>query len=168
LREIASRTRTTKANVATALQMISWGLEVNDYGNAILDEKGGFIKVKDEGVTEEMWGQMVAYADSKGWKGGNYKSLNLAFENRIMGQPKNIRERMAKRVEDFIYNMIVNVFNGKGSAPVAVQKIIEAGSYDPGAKAGRIEDPGQWTHGKISERAASIASDKGVKGNFDD
>ncbi|PIY21469.1 MAG: ketose-bisphosphate aldolase, partial [Deltaproteobacteria bacterium CG_4_10_14_3_um_filter_60_8] len=29
LREIAAQTRTTKANVATALQMISWGLEVN-------------------------------------------------------------------------------------------------------------------------------------------
>ena len=34
LREIASRTRTTKANVATALQMISWGLEVNEIGRA--------------------------------------------------------------------------------------------------------------------------------------
>jgi fructose/tagatose bisphosphate aldolase len=32
LRDIANRTRTTKANVATALQMISWGLQVNDYG----------------------------------------------------------------------------------------------------------------------------------------
>ncbi|RPH51213.1 MAG: ketose-bisphosphate aldolase [Desulfobacteraceae bacterium] len=168
LREIASRTRTTKANVATALQMISWGLEVNDFGNAILDEKGGFIKVKDEGVTEELWKEMVSYADLKGWKGGNYKSLNLAFENRIMGQPKNIRERMAKRVEDFIYNMIINVFNGKNSAPVAIQKILEAGSYDPGAKVGRIEDPGQWTPEKISERAAAITSDKGAKGNFDD
>lgn len=168
LREIASKTRTTKANVATALQMILWGLEVNDYGNAILDEKGNFIKVKDEGVTEELWKEMVAYADSKGWKGGNYKSLNLAFENKIMGQPKNIRERMAKRVEDFIYNMIVSVFNGKDSAPIAVQKILEAGSYDPGAKAGRIEDPAQWTPEKISERAASISSDKGAKGNFDD
>ncbi len=168
LREIASRTRTTKANVATALQMISWGLEVNDYGNAMLDEKGNFIKVKDEGVKEELWKEMVAYADSKGWKGGNYKSLNLAFENKIMGQPKNIRERMSKRVEDFIYNMIVSVFNGKDSAPIAVQNILEAGSYDPGAKAGRIEDPAQWTPGKISERAVSITSDKGAKGNFDD
>ena len=46
LREIAQKTRTTKANVATALQMISWGLEVNDYGNAILDAEGNFIKVK--------------------------------------------------------------------------------------------------------------------------
>jgi len=40
LREIVANTRTTKANVATALQMISWGLEVNDYGNAILDDSG--------------------------------------------------------------------------------------------------------------------------------
>ena len=37
LREIAAETSTTKANVATALQMISWGVKVNDYGNAILD-----------------------------------------------------------------------------------------------------------------------------------
>jgi fructose-bisphosphate aldolase class II len=168
LREIASRTRTTKANVATALQMISWGLEVNDYGNALLDEKGNFIKSKGEGVSEELWTEMVSYADSKGWKGGNYKSLNLAFENKIMSQPKKIRERMAKRVEDFVYNMIVNVFNGRDSAPIAVQKILDAGSYDPGPKAGRIEDPAEWTLEKISNRAASITSDKGAKGNFDD
>jgi len=49
LREIANRTDTTKANVATALQMISWGLEVNDYGNAQLDPDGRFIKRKGEG-----------------------------------------------------------------------------------------------------------------------
>ena len=55
LRAIASLTHTTKANVATALQMVSWGLEVNDYGNAILDESGNFKKVPGEGVSEEMW-----------------------------------------------------------------------------------------------------------------
>ena len=42
LREIAAKTATTKANVATALQMISWGLEVNDYGNAQLDAERQF------------------------------------------------------------------------------------------------------------------------------
>ncbi len=168
LREIASRTRTTKANVATALQMISWGLEVNDYGNAMLDEKGYFIKVKGQGVSEDLWEQMVAYADSKGWKGGNYKSLNLAFENKIMSQPKKIRDRMAKRVEDFVYNMIANVFNGRDSAPFAIQKILDAGSFDPGTKVGRFEDPSEWTYEKITNRAASITSDKGTKGDFDD
>ncbi|MFH0865606.1 MAG: class II fructose-bisphosphate aldolase, partial [Bacteroidota bacterium] len=59
LREIRDRTRTTKANVATALQMISWGLEVNDYGNAIMSTDGNFIKVNGEGADDAIWQQMV-------------------------------------------------------------------------------------------------------------
>ncbi|MFH2047131.1 MAG: class II fructose-bisphosphate aldolase [Pseudomonadota bacterium] len=168
LREIASKTRTTKANVATALQMVSWGLEVNDYGNAILDSNGNFIKVKGEGVTEDLWKQMVEYANSKEIKGGNYKKLNIVFENKILSQPENIRNRMAKRVEEFVYKILVNVFNGKDSAPLTIQNIIEAGTYDPGAKTKRIEDPSQWTPEKISEKAALITSDKGAEGTFDD
>ena len=88
LREIAAKTHTTKANVATALQMITWGVQVNDYGNAILDGDGNFSKVKGEGVSEEMWGEMVAYAQSKGWKKGDYKNVNLPFENKLLAQPK--------------------------------------------------------------------------------
>jgi fructose-bisphosphate aldolase class II len=168
LREIATKTRTTKANVATALQMISWGLEVNDFGNAMLDKNGNFIKVKDQGVTEEMWQEMTAYAESKGIKGGNYKKLNLPFENKLMGQPKAVRERMIKRVEEFIYNMLINVFNAKDTAPLAINAILEAGTYDPGPKASQIEDPDEWTSEKIVRRAATIVSDKGPKGDFDD
>ena len=168
LREIAAKTRTTKANVATALQMISWGLEVNDYGNAMLDKDGNFIKVKDQGVTEEMWREMTAYAESKGIKGGDYKKLNLPFENKLMGQPKTVRERMIKRVEEFVYGMLVNVLNAKDTASFAINAILEAGTYDPGPKASRIEDPDEWTSEKIVRRAATIDSDKGSQGNFDD
>ena len=168
LKEIATKTRTTKANVATALQMISWGLEVNDFGNAILDKNGNFIKVQDQGVTEEIWQEMTAYAESKGIKGGNYKKLNLPFENKLMGQPKAVRERMVKRVEEFIYNMLVNVFNAKDTASLAINAILEAGTYDPGPKASRIEDPDEWTSEKIVQRAATIVSDKGPEGDFDD
>jgi len=166
--EIASKTRTTKANVATALQMISWGLEVNDYGNAMLDDNGDFIKVKDEGITELMWAEITAYAKSKEIKGGNYKKLNLPFENKLLGQPENIRERMAERVKKFIYNILVNVFNAKDTAPLVIEAILETGSYNPGPKAERIEDPDEWTSEKIIKRAASISSDKGVEGDFDD
>ena len=168
LRQIASQTRTTKANVATALQMISWGLEVNDYGNAILDDNGNFIKVVDEGVTEEMWAEMTAYADNAGIKGGNYKKLNLPFENKLLGQPQAIRERMADRVEMFVYNMLVNVFNAQDTAPLAIDAIIKANSYDPGPKASRIENPDEWTEEKIISRASLIESDKGEEGDFDD
>ncbi|MFC1578155.1 class II fructose-bisphosphate aldolase [Thermodesulfobacteriota bacterium] len=168
LREIATKTRTTKANVATALQMISWGLEVNDYGNAQLDDQGNFIKVKDQGATEGLWSEMVAYAKDQGWQGGNYKKLNLPFENKLLGQSAEIRERMAARVEDFVYNMLVNVLNTADTAPLAVAAILRAGSYDPGPKAERIEDPSEWTPEKIIKRAATIESDKGPQGDFDD
>jgi fructose/tagatose bisphosphate aldolase len=168
LREIAAKTSTTKANVATALQMVSWGLQVNDYGNAILDADGNFIKVKDAGVTENMWQQMVAYAEANGWKKGNYKSLNLPFEPKLMGQPMAIRNRMTKRVEEFVYNLLVNVFNAQDSAPMGIKAILDKGSYDMGPKVGRIEDPAQWTGEKIARRAASLGSDKGPEGDFDD
>jgi len=160
LREIAAKTRTTKANVATALQMISWGLEVNDYGNARLDNDGKFIKVKGKGVTENMWSEMVAYAESKGLKGGNYKKLNLPFENRLLGQPKEIKERMSKRVEGFIYNMLVNVFNARDTAPILISSILDSGTCDLGPKTKRLEDPVEWTPEQIVKKAKSIISNK--------
>ena len=168
LREIASQTRTTKANVATALQMVSWGLEVNDYGNAKLDDQGNFFKVSDQGMTETMWSELVAYAQNQGWKGGNYKKLNLPFENKLLSQAGEIRNRMVKRVEEFIYNMLVNVLNAENTAPLTVAAILEAGSYDAGPKGERIEDPTQWTPEQILSRGASINSDKGPQGDFDD
>ena len=168
LREIAARTRTTKANVATALQMISWGLEVNDYGNAILDESGNFIKVKDQGVSEAMWSGMVAYAQEHGIKGGNYKNLNLPFENKLLGQPREIRERMVRRVEEFAYNMIVNVFNANDTADLAIEAILKTDSHDAGAKGQPIENPADWTPDRIAEHAKLLHGDKGPKGGFDD
>ena len=168
LRQIAETTTTTKANVATSLQMISWGLKVNDYGNAILDEAGNFIKIKDAGVTEAMWQQMVEYAQAKGWKKGNYKSLNLPFEPKLHGQPRAIRERMVKGVEDFVHALLTRVFNAQDSAPLAIEAILDKGSHDMGPKVGRIEDPAQWSGEKIAEKAATLCGDKGSPGDFDD
>ena len=168
LRKIANETATTKANVATALQMISWGVEVNDYGNAILDENGNFKKVKGEGVTEDLWAEMVAFAETKGWKKGDYKNLNLPFENKLLAQPKEVRERMTRAVEDFAFKMMAEVFNGKETAPLALEMLIKAGSFDLGPKGSRIEEPAEWTDAKILEKAELIQSDKGPAGKFDD
>jgi fructose-bisphosphate aldolase class II len=168
LREIAAKTATTKANVATALQMISWGLEVNDYGNAQLDAGGNFIKVEGAGMTEELWAEMVAHAESKGWKKGDYKNLNLPFENKLLAQPAAIRDRMAKRVEEFAYKMMTDVFNARDTAPLAIAALLKAGSADVGPKGSQIEDPSHWTREQIVERAKSLDGDKGAAGNFDD
>jgi fructose-bisphosphate aldolase class II len=168
LRDIAQTTHTTKANVATALQMITWGVKVNEYGNALLDENGEFVKMADEGMTEDMWAEIVEYAKGNGLKGGNYKKINLPFENKLLSLPRDVRERMAKGVEDFVYELLTEVFNASDTAPLAIDAILKADSYDLGPKATRIEDPSEWTENQIHERASKLNVDKGPAGDFDD
>ena len=139
LRHIARDTRTTKANVATALQMVGWGVKVNEYGNAFLDDQGLFLKEADKGLPADVWQAMVDHATKAGLKAGDYKKLNLPFETKIMGQPREIRERCAKAVEAFAYDLLVNVFNARDTADLGIAAILEADSYDLGPKAGRIE-----------------------------
>ncbi|MCP4113982.1 MAG: ketose-bisphosphate aldolase [Desulfobacteraceae bacterium] len=168
LRAIISETSTTKANVATALQMISWGLKVNEYGNAILDENGDVIKKKDEGLSEEMWQELLAYAKEREISPGNYKKLNRPFENKLLALPKEIRDRMVKAVEEFTYDLLTNVFNAEGTGTIALEDILATGSHDPGPKAKAIENPEDWTREKIIEKAAMITSDKGPDGDYDE
>jgi fructose-bisphosphate aldolase, class II len=148
--------------------MISWGVEVNDYGNAIQDGDGNFIKVPDQGVTAETWQRMTAYAAEKGWKGGNYKNLNLPLDNLLQAQDRAVRQRMVKRVEEFVYTMLTRVFNADGTASLAKELILKADSHDLGSKGRQLENPEEWTRELIIERAKSLDVDKGGKGDFDD
>ncbi len=168
LKEIAARTATTKANVATALQMISWGVAVNDYGNAIMDAAGAFIKEPGKGLDDALWAEMTAYADGKAIKAGDYKKLNCVFEKKLLAQPAAVRQRMAEAVAEFVYWLLTDVFNAAGTGSLAIGELLAAGSYDLGPKAGRIEDPAAWTREKILERAAAMKTDKGPEGDFDD
>ena len=168
LRAIAEKTSTTKANVATALQMVSWGVEVNEFGNAIQDAAGDFIKLKGEGVSQSTWDRMRKIAEENGWSGGNYKKLNLVVDNLLFAQEQSVRERMSKRVEDFVYDLLVNVFNAGDSAPIAIDLINRTGGFDPGNKCERTEDPADWTGDKIALMAAELDTDKGPEGDFDD
>jgi fructose/tagatose bisphosphate aldolase len=167
LRQIAEQTRTTKANVATALQMISWGIKVNDYGNAIMDD-GRFAKLEGRGLSEELYAEIQAYADEHDIQGGNWKKLNLPFERRMLGQTADVRERMAQAVEDFVYDLLVNVFNAKGTASLAIDMILEKNSHDMGVKAESFEDKADWTEEKYRARADAMDVDKGPEGDFDD
>jgi fructose-bisphosphate aldolase, class II len=168
LRAIASQTRTTKANVATALQMISWGVDVNDYGNALLDPDGNFVKLPERGVSDELWTEMVAYAQSHSLKKGDFKKLNLPFETRLRGLPAKVREHMVRGVEDFAYHMMVDVFNAKDTAPLAIDAILKTGSHNPGAKARRLEKKEDWAPKLIKAKAAAMHPDKGARGDFED
>ncbi len=167
LKEIAAQTQTTKANVATALQMIGWGVRVNDFGNAIMTD-GKFDKVSGDGLSDALWKEMVDYADGQGFSGGDYKKLNLPFERRWQGQDGADRERMVDAVEGFVHHLLVDVFNAKDTADIACDLILKAGSYNLGAKVEKFEDVSEWTEEKIKARAAEMDTDKGPEGDFDD
>lgn len=168
LRRIAEETATTKANVATALQMIGWGIEVDRFGNAAVDAKGDVRKIKGEGMEEDLWAEMKAYADFRDIKGSNLKKLNLPFENKILSQPKIIRERMVAAISNFAHALLTDVFNAGDTADLVLAEILEKKHFDPGPKAERIENPADWTEAKIRERAKQISSDKGPEGDFDE
>ncbi|WP_321494577.1 class II fructose-bisphosphate aldolase [uncultured Desulfobacter sp.] len=168
LRKIAQDTKTTKANVATALQMISWGVKVNDFGNAIMDESGSFIKEAGKGVARATWEKMCAFAAAKGWQKGNFKNLNLPFENILTAQDSTVRERMVKNVESFVFTLLTDVFNATDTADLIKTAILETQSCTPGFKSEKIEQENEWTQEKIIHKASKITADKGPKGNFDD
>ena len=168
LRRIAKDTKTTKANVATALQMISWGVKVNDYGNAIMDESGSFIKESGKGVSGITWEKMCAFAAANDWQKGNFKKLNLPFENILTAQDAPVRERMAKGVENFVFTLLTDVFNATDTADLLKKQILETQSHMPGFKAEKIEQKNEWTREKIIEKASRITVHKGPEGDFDD
>lgn len=168
LRQIAQHTRTTKANVATALQMISWGVKVNDFGNAIMDDDGNFIKEAGKGVTGANWEKMLAYARANDLQGGNFKKLNLPFESHLLAQTATVRDRMVKGVEDFVFTLLTDVFNATDTADHVKKQILETQSHFPGFKAGTIENKNDWTRDKIVEKASKIVVDKGPEGDYDD
>jgi hypothetical protein len=168
LRQIAEKTKTTKANVATALQMISWGVKVNDFGNAIMDESGRFIKEAGKGVSRATWEKMCAFAAANNWQKGNFKNLNLPFENILTAQDAPIRERMIKGVEDFVFTLLTDVFNATDTADLVKKQIFETQSHTPGFKAEKIEQKNEWTREKIIEKASKIAVNKSPEGDFDD
>jgi fructose/tagatose bisphosphate aldolase len=168
LGRIVRETRTTKANVATALQMLSWGVKVNDYGNAFVGAAGEFVRMPEAGVSEALWAEMVAYATDKGWKTGDYKKLNLPFENKLWAEQAPTRERMAKAVEEFVHHLLTEVFKAAGTGTLALEAIIEAGSYDLGPKASRTEDPAEWTREKADARATTLHKEESPEGHFDD
>ena len=170
LKKITERTGTTKANVATAFQMVSWGIATNEAGNAIFNKDGDFIKLKGKGISRKVWQRIIRYVSDNNLKAGDLKRANSVFENELIGQSKRVKARMVKGVEDFAYNLIKNVFNSENTAPLVYEKIVAAGGYNAKPKATRIEDKKDWSAEKIALKAASLLknSNDDKAGDFDD
>ena len=119
-------------------------------------------------MSDALWAEMVAYAAEKGWKKGDYKKLNLPFENKLWAEAESVRERMTAAVEDFVFHLLTEVFNAAGTGTLALDAILAAGSHDLGPKATRTEDPADWTRDKAVARAQSLHKEESPAGEFDD
>ena len=65
--------------------------------------------------------------------------------------------------------MMTEVFNAADTAPLAVEAILAAGSYDLGPKVGTARGPRRAGPTRRSSRGPSPwTRDKGAKGDFDD
>jgi hypothetical protein len=71
-------------------------------------------------------------------------------------------------VEDFVYGLLTDVFGAQETAPLAIQEILDAGSYEVGPKSGRIEDTAEWKEEKNREKGKKLHKEEGTVGDFDD
>ena len=156
LKKIANETKTTKANVATAFQMLSWGIEVNEYGNAVTDADSNFIKKPNEGVSNSLWAEMVKYAADKGFRMNDFRKINRAFENKLVSETRKVKERMTNAVEEFAFHMMKNVFNSENTGDILIDILLSKNSYDAGNKAECIEKREDWSFEKIKERSKNL------------
>ncbi len=152
-----------KGNVATLFQNVVLGIKMDpDTGNADLSS-GAYVKEKDRGITENLWDEMVAYADGRGMsrKSGDYKKLNLPFHEKILAEPREVVDRIVDEVAWWAERFI-KAFGAEGSAEKVLEVISRRNDSNasPDRKiAGARADFGP---GKAPGRA------KGGEGDFSD
>ena len=108
-----------KGNVGTFWQNISFGLAMNQNGNAITTSEKHYIKRSYRGVPDELWGQMWKWAEETGNTGGNIKKANKAFADQLNGVTEECKQRVtAQACEEAI-----RLFEATNSAGLAGEVI---------------------------------------------
>ncbi len=104
-----------KGNVGTLWQNISFGLAMNQNGNALTTENRDYIKRPYRGLPDELWEEIMAWAVETKNTGGNIKSANKAFVAKINA----IAPAYKKRITDHAYEEAVRLFEATHSIGLA-------------------------------------------------
>lgn len=104
-----------KGNVGTLWQNISFGLAMNQNGNAITTEKREYIKRPYRGIPDELWQEMNQWAEETGNSGGNIKKANKAFAAKMNALPLCYK----RRISDHVYEEALRLFEATRSIGLA-------------------------------------------------
>ncbi|MEN6442100.1 MAG: class II fructose-bisphosphate aldolase [Syntrophobacter sp.] len=83
-----------KGNVGTLWQNVSFGLAMNQNGNALTTENRDYIKRPYRGVPDELWREMMKWAVETKNTGGNIKNANKVFAPLFNALPKEYKGRI--------------------------------------------------------------------------
>lgn len=103
-----------KGNVATLWQNIVLGLKMDDQGNTVYDEHGGYIKLENDGLPADLWAQVTAWMKETNNTGGNIKKALLQFKDKISAIDKRHKERIDKVTFDWAKRLFA-AFRAQGS-----------------------------------------------------
>ncbi len=81
-------------------------------------------------------------------EGRGLQEAEPSLRNRLTGLPIDVRLWMAKNVEEFVYRILVEVFNAKDTAPLGIEAILEDEIIRPGAQGEADRRPEGMEQGK--------------------
>jgi fructose/tagatose bisphosphate aldolase len=108
-----------KGNVGTFWQNISFGLAMNQNGNALTTAEKLYIKRSYRGIPDELWDKMWKWAEETGNTGGNIKKANKAFVDELNKVGEEYRERITLQA----YEEAIRLFEATNSAGLAGEVI---------------------------------------------
>ena len=150
-----------KGNVGTLWQNIVFGLEMDPAsGNAVIDN-GSYVKRPDRGVPDELWAEMVKYADSKGYSrsSGDYKSLNLPFHHQILSLPAEYRNRILDETEAWALRFF-DAFNSVGTGSAVMDRILQRGDWNSSPERRALVQRSAYTSSSAPDSGAGAAEGK--------
>ena len=110
-----------KGNVGTFWQNISFGLAMNQNGNAITTPEKHYIKRSYRGVSDELWEQMWQWAEETGNTGGNIKKANKAFTDQLNAVSEECKTRITLQACE----EAIRLFEATNSAGLASEVIAQ-------------------------------------------
>lgn len=104
-----------KGNVGTLWQNISFGMAMNQNGNAMTTESRDYIKRPYRGIPDDLWQEILNWAVETGNTGGNIKKANKAFSPIFNALPIEFK----KRTTEHAYEEAVRLFEATHSIGIA-------------------------------------------------